>query len=185
MTRAMKFGVVVAALAVLTGCGDSEPVVKGGQPEMRRLTQEQYSNIVADLFGDHIVVGGQFDPLPRTDGLMAIGAPMARVTPAGFERFYELGRSIAAQVIAPDNRHDVIPCRPAVATTPDDACAAKFFSQVGRLLYRRALTEQERGTAVKAAHDAALSASDFYEGIAEGLAGLMTTPRHGCPSSSS
>jgi len=177
MTRALKFGVVVAALAVLTACGDSEPVVKGGQPEMRRLTQEQYANIVADLFGDHIVVGAQFDPLLRTDGLLAIGAPMARVTPAGFERFYELGRSIAAQIVAPDNRHDVIPCRPAVASAPDDACAAKFFAQVGRLLYRRALTETERSTAVKAAHDAGASSSDFYEGIVEGLAGLMTTPQ--------
>ena len=177
MTRTLKFGLVIAALATLAACGDSEPGVKGGQPDMRRLTQEQYANIVEDIFGDHIVVGGQFDPLLRTDGLMAIGAPMARVTPAGFERFYELGRSIAAQVVAPDNRHDVIPCRPAVAAAPDDVCAAKFFAQVGRLLYRRALTKQELGTAVKAAHDAAVSESDFYEGIAEGLTGLMTTPQ--------
>jgi hypothetical protein len=177
MSRTLKYGAVAAALMAISACGDTEPAVTGSAPDMRRLTQEQYANIVADLFGEHIVVGGQFDPLPRTDGLMAIGARTARVTPAGFEKFYELGRSVALQVVSPDNRHDLIPCAPAAVDAPDDTCAATFFSQVGRLLYRRALTDQERGTAVKAAHESAVAAANFYDGIAEGLAGLMTTPQ--------
>ena len=177
MSRTLKYGAVAAALIAISACGDTEPAVTGSAPDMRRLTQEQYANIVADLFGEHIVVGGQFDPLPRTDGLMAIGARTARVTPVGFEKFYELGRSVALQVVSPENRHDLIPCVPSAVNAPDDTCAATFFSQVGRLLYRRALTEQERGTAVKAAHEAAVAASNFYDGIAEGLAGLMTTPQ--------
>lgn len=177
MTAMRKIGFTIAALMALAACGDSEPQVKGDAPDMRRLTQEQYANIVFDVFGEHIVVGGQFDPLPRTDGLIAIGARVSHITPTGFERFYELARSIAAQVIAQENREDLIPCMPANKTGPDDVCAAKFMGQVGRLLYRRALTDQEQSTVVKAAHDAAVAAGDFYEGLGEGLAALMSAPQ--------
>ena len=171
-----KLGFALAIVIAMSGCSETEPVTEGAAPEMWRLTQEQYANIVSDLFGEHIVVGGQFDPLRRTDGLIAIGARSARITPAGFENFYAVARSVADQVAAPENRADLFPCAPQNISEPDDACAGKFLSEVGRLLFRRTLTETELTTAVKAARDAAAISSDFYAGVAEGLAGLMSTP---------
>jgi hypothetical protein len=170
---------IASALALICGlaaCGPSAPKVEGGTPDMRRLTEEQYANIVADVFGSQIQIAGRFDPLLRTDGLVALGARSARITPAGFEQYYELAKSIAAQVTAPANRDDLIPCKPAKAG-PDDACARTFFAQVGRLLYRRPLAPKELDTPVKAAHDFATTTGDFYEGLANGLAGMLTTPQ--------
>lgn len=177
MRSGFNYGIAVATLIAVSGCGDGEPSIKGSAPDMRRLTQEQYASIISDVFGEHIVVGGQFDPLPRTDGLIAIGARVSHITPTGFEQFYELARSIAAQVVAVDNRDDLMSCRPAAATAADDACAGTFLSQVGRLIYRRDLSEQEHRTLVKAAHDAAATSGDFYEGIAEGLSAMLSSPQ--------
>ncbi len=170
-------GVSAVVVAVTLGaCGPTEPKVTGGSPDLRRLTEEQYANIVADVFGEQIVIAGHFDPILRTDGLYALGARSARITPSGFEQYYELAASVASQVTNAENRDELIPCKPAQATAADDACAKEFFSKVGRVLYRRPLTERELATPVKAANDFAVETHDFYEGIAEGLAGMMTTP---------
>ncbi len=170
-------GVSAVVIAVTLGaCGPKEPKVMGGSPDLRRLTEEQYANIIADVFGEQIVIAGHFDPILRTDGLYALGTRSARITPSGFEQYYDLAASVANQVTSPDNRDDLIPCKPAQANAADDACAKQFFAKAGRLLYRRPLTERELATPVKAAHDYAGISGDFYEGIAEGLSGMLTTP---------
>ena len=104
---------------------------------MRRLSNEQYRRIIADVFGPHITVAGEADALLRTDGLRALGARTARITPSGFDKFYAMARSIAQQVVSPDNRASQLPCAPAGPSAPDDACAGEFFTDVGQLLYRR------------------------------------------------
>src|SRR5689334_4707790 len=131
---------VALSLLGLSACGPREPVSQGAPPDMRRLTEEQYRNTVADIFGPTITYGGRFDPLTRTDGLLLLGARTARVTPAGFEQYYTLARSISGQVVNESNRDTLIPCKPANAKDADDACAKQFFTEVGRLLYRRPLT---------------------------------------------
>ncbi len=166
---------VVIALA-LGACGPKEPKVLGGTPDLRRLTEEQYANIVADVFGEQIVIAGHFDPILRTDGLYALGARSARITPSGFEQYYDLAASVAGQVTSVENRDELISCKPADAKAADDTCAKQFFTKAGRLLYRRPLTDRELATPVKAAHDYTEETKDFYEGVAQGLAGMLTTP---------
>ena len=41
----------VALVLALSACGPQEPKVMGGTPDLRRLTEEQYANIVSDVFG--------------------------------------------------------------------------------------------------------------------------------------
>jgi len=169
--------VVAATLMLfLAACGEREPQTIGAPPDMRRLTTEQYYNIVHDIFGSHIQVAGRFDPLVRTHGLFAVGARSAPITPAGFEEFYNVARAVARQVLTKGNREVLLPCTPMVLDDADETCARQFFTEVGRLLYRRALTSSEIDTAVEAANEVAAQMGNFYEGIEFSLTGLLVSP---------
>ena len=167
---------VAAAIFALTACGESEPQTSGAPPDMRRLTSEQYRNVIHDVFGEHVEIASRFDPLVRTDGLFAVGASKAIITPSGFEKFYNIARSVARQAVDKDNRAVLIPCAPADALRANEACSRQFFTEVGRHLYRRPLTESEMETAVSAANEVADQLNDFYSGIEFGLTGLLVTP---------
>src|SRR5207244_717928 len=117
--------------------------VVAGPVAMRRLTQEQYKQIVSDIFGPTIRLGGRFEPDLRDAGLLAVGASQVSVTASGIEQYDQMARSIAAQVVDEQHRGSMIPCKPANATAPDEACAKAFLSRAGRLLYRRPLTDRE------------------------------------------
>ena len=169
--------ITLLASIALTACSDPEPAPVGAPPDMRRLSNDQYRNIVADVFGPHITVAGQADALPRAEGLLAVGARVARITPSGFEKYHAMAKSVAQQVTSPENRAAYLTCQPAAANAADDTCARTFFAQVGRLLYRRPLKDVEMAVAVKAASDATATYGDFYRGLATGLTGMMTTPQ--------
>src|SRR5690606_21465612 len=87
---------IAAATLLFAGCSQSGPEIKGSPPDMRRLTEDQYSNIIRDVFGEGITIAGKLDPLIRTEGLLAIGARSARITPSGFEQYDHLATSIAS-----------------------------------------------------------------------------------------
>ena len=169
--------VCAAAACLLAACDQREPDAPAAPPSMRRLTEDQYRNIIFDIFGPTIAFGARFDPLPRSDGLIALSARTAVITPAGFEQYYVVARSIAAQVTDEVHREVLVPCRPAATTTADDVCATTFFAKVGRLLYRRPLADSELTVAVNAAQNVAASSGDFYQGLGYGLAGLLTSPK--------
>ena len=68
-------GLILGLCAALTlaGC-EREPATTGGPAVIRRLTETQYRTAIADIFGSQIVVASHFDPILRTDGLLAVGA---------------------------------------------------------------------------------------------------------------
>src|SRR5688572_10259141 len=90
----------------------------------RRLTPEQYTATIADIFGPAIKIGGRFDPGFRIDGLLEVGASQANISPSGMEQYDVIARSIAAQVMDEQRRELMVPCRPKTPTAADDACAA-------------------------------------------------------------
>src|ERR1700710_1785746 len=65
---------------------------------LRRLTQAEYRNSVADIFGPEIEVRGVFEPTRRVGGLQAASTATLSVTPAGFESFTKMADAIAVQV---------------------------------------------------------------------------------------
>ena len=83
-----------------------------------------------------------------------------------------LAKSISAQVVNPENRDGNFTCKPADAKVADDACAKEFFTRVGRLLYRRPLSQSELDLAVESAREGAKTYGDFYRGVAAGLVGM-------------
>ena len=143
---------------------------------MRRLTEQQYRNIIADVFGESIVVASEFDPITRTNGLLAVGAGNVDMTPASFERTENLARLIAAQVMAPSRRLLMIPCEPQTANAPDDTCAEKFIITVGRILFRRPVSRDDVGTYIAMAHNAGAQSQDFYKGLENALTGMLMAP---------
>ena len=89
---------------------------------LRRLTEQEYRNSIADIFGKEIEVRGSFEPTIRTNGLAAVSTALLSVTPVGFESFNKMANDIAAQVTAEKYRAK-LPCAPKDPKTPDDACA--------------------------------------------------------------
>jgi hypothetical protein len=176
----MRAGRAIAALAVLAlglaACDGAPPPTPGHAPTFRVLSESQYRNTIADIFGAQITVGGSFDPLVRTNGLLAVGATSAHVTPSGLEQFDRRARSIAAQVVSERNRDILVPCAPADETAPDDACARQFFAQVGRLLYRRPMADDELNLKVALAAAATQRLGSFHDGLAAGLQGMLVSP---------
>ena len=148
-----------------------------GPVAMRRLTQEQYRQIITDIFGSTVSLGVRFEPDVRDAGLLAVGAGQVSVTAAGLEQYDTMARSIARQVVDEKHRDLLIPCKPASATQPDDACAKLFIGKVGKLLFRRPLTDHELTAEVAAANAAAVKVKDFYNGLGLSLAGLLEAPQ--------
>ncbi len=166
----------LTALTALSACGPKEPVVEAAPPAMRRLTEEQYRQVIADVFGDDIVIGGRFDPINRSNGLLAVGASSTAINGSAFERYDGLARSVASQVTDRANRDVLVPCKPADAAAADDACATTFFKNTGRLLYRRALTDAELKTQVALANAGATKLKDFYVGLSSSLSAMLVRP---------
>lgn len=176
---------VVTCVAIVMAAGfiafrhkfESEPTVAGTLPGARLIDAEQYANAVHDVFGEDIRVEASFAPPPRRQGLLSLGSAEMVVTPGLLEQFDRAARGVAAQVVAEQRRGTLIPCTPGVASQPDDACAAKFFTQVGRFLFRRSLSASELQLHVRAAHEATKVYGDFYAGLAPSLTGMMVSPK--------
>lgn len=170
---------LLLALVTIGGCSsESESVeITPGEPVTRRISPTQYRNIISDIFGSDIRLGGRFEPELRVEGLLAAGSSEVSVSPAGMEQYDGMARNIAQQVLSEQNRALFIPCTPQSVARPDDACAAEFLSGVGRLLFRRPLNESELDLYVLAAHKATETVGDFYDGMALGLAAMLTSPQ--------
>lgn len=146
------------------------------EPVSLRLSPSQYRQSIADIFGSSIAITGRFEPETRDQGLLAVGALKASITDTGLQRYDELARGIASQVVDERHRELLIPCRPKTLDSSDDACARKFFTAVGRQLYRRPLQAREIDSQVKAAGSAAKTLDDFYGGLSIALAEMLIAP---------
>lgn len=164
--------VTVVVMNVTSGVAPTTP----GQSVTRRLTAEQYQNIIEDVFGDDIDLGGRFEPDLRVDGLLAVGASNVSVTATGMEQYDAMGRAVASQVVDENHRDVLVPCKPASQASPDDKCAGEFLSRVGRLIYRRPLTQKQLQAYVTAASGATQITGSFYDGVALSLSGMLSSP---------
>ena len=147
-----------------------------GPPVTRRLTADQYRNIIAHVFGKDIDLGGRLEPDFRADGLLAVGASQVSIAPAGMEQYDAMSRAVAGQIMDEKHRDQVMPCKPAAPTAFDVACAREFLAKVGRLLYRRPLTDSQLQAYVKAARIGTEGTRNFYQGVALSMAAMLSSP---------
>ncbi|MES2157889.1 MAG: DUF1592 domain-containing protein [Pseudomonadota bacterium] len=144
---------------------------------MRRLTEAQYRNSIADIFGPDIRVAGRFEPIVRpVHELIATGAASSTISPAGLEQFDAMARAIAAQIFDADHRAQFMPCAPRDAAVPDPDCAARVLLPVGRALFRRAMTQEEVAAYVMMAGQATQSSASFHKGLELALAAMLVSP---------
>lgn len=191
LSRAVLIGAASLAVALsLSGCSKSVPpevaaAYEGTPTRVRRMSQEQYANTIAYVFGRDIDVGTPFAPLRRTDGLLAAGAASAGVTSGELQQLQRSASMIAAQILdkgsiehkTPSRRDFLVPCKPANETAADDACATTFLQHVGRLLYRRPLQQERLAGLVAEANKGATDLHDFYAGLAPVLEGMLIDPK--------
>ena len=148
-----------------------------GPATMYMMSAQQYRAAITHVFGRDINNTASLPPLLRSDGLVAVGAGTALVTPGALEVFEQSARAIAAQVVNERHRGVLIPCKPADTRAADDACAREYLGSVGRLLFRRPLSADELNVQVKTARDATNTVKNFYTGLGYALAGILTAPQ--------
>jgi len=172
-----SIGTSSRALAQSQTASIEEPAGEAGQTRMRLITEAQYRNTIANIFGADIKVDTRFPPTRRLSGLMAVGAASAGVSASDVESFHARAYAIADQVVSPERRADLVRCQPADPKAADAVCAGRFLKAAGRLLYRRPLTEAELKAVVGKAGEAAGRFNSFYSGVSFALAGMLTSPQ--------
>jgi len=175
--------IAVALSAGLAACatygGQTVSSAKSGQSELvglRRITATQYRHAVDDVFGAGLKIAGRFEPEVRREGLFAIGAGAATISPAGLDQYYVMGADLAEQVLSKDRRAKTMPCTPAAETAADDVCTRQLTEKYGRLLFRRKLTDREIDQRVALAREVAEKNKNFYAGAQEVLTSLLSAP---------
>ncbi|HEX2138729.1 MAG TPA: DUF1592 domain-containing protein [Woeseiaceae bacterium] len=161
---------------VLAGCSPREPESEGTEPRVSLVTTDQYLGSLRYIFGPGIELQVEFPPFERRDGLLANSAAVAGISTAQLEQFQGAAASVASQVVDPEHRHFLIPCKPAAEDSADDACAAEFLSKTGRLLYRRPLSDSELTIFVESAASAADRLGNFYAGLEVALEAMLLSP---------
>ena len=76
-------------LAAMLG-GNGADGYQAPPPQMRRLTEDQFRNSVADVFSPEIRIVGRFEPDVRVDGLAAVGSGLASISASGYEQYYAM-----------------------------------------------------------------------------------------------
>jgi hypothetical protein len=146
------------------------------QSSVRRLTEAQYRNVIADVFGSDVDVVGRFEPDMRVDGLAAVGSSAVSITAGGLEQYDAIARHVVAQVFAPENRARLVGCAPG-AKDPDGAvCAADVIKRIGLRLFRRPLTVAEVRADVAQTLSSAGELGNFDDGLGATLVGMLTSP---------
>lgn len=140
---------------------------------LRLLSESEYRNSIADILGPQVQIQGRFQPGRRVGGLVAASSSILSVTASGLEGYTKMADGIAAQVVDPKNRAQLVGCTPKAPTAPDDACATQFISRYGRLLFRRPLASDELRARVEMANKLAATAKDFYAGLRYTMAVTM------------
>lgn len=182
---AASASVLCAAAAGLTASAlqsEARPAAAALKPgsivAMRRLTEAQYRNSIADIFGPDIKVAGRFEPIVRpTHELIASGARDSAISPAGLEQFDAMARDIAAQVFDEANRGRFMRCQPKDPAAADAACAQAILARLGRYLFRRPLEADDLAAYVQMADAGAQPTHSFYRGLELALSAMLVSPK--------
>ncbi len=141
-----------------------------------RISESEYRNTIADIFGADIAIKGQFEPGVRTDGLLAVGQHSKSFSPVSIEYYDNMARGIAGQIVRPEYRRTLFSCEPRNSARSDKRCATQIVASIGRFLFRRPLQKDELTSRVKLAGQMADQEHNFYSGVSAVVAGMLIAP---------
>lgn len=167
--ESMLWSSLLAWFPLMVGCTPAvpEPSTETPEPALRRLTVRQYHNTIVDLYGDNeaIVLPSRLEPDFQFEGLASLGAALSATSPLGVERYEEAARSLAGQIITGD-----------ACGIGDRACAEALVAEHGRMLYRRTLTDEERGRLTDLLLEVASGTGSFETGAEYAVAAMLQSP---------
>lgn len=177
LLRSVVLGGAIGACALLSQAEPVDVSAEQGMVSLVRLTPQQYARSVRDLFGDSIEVkDNKVAPGFRDEGLLALGTRKLTIGSAEMEQYEKLAQDIARQVVDPDRRATVLPCKPKSETAADVSCAGPFLKQVGMYLFRRPLTESELQMYIATHQAGAEKLGTFNAGLAAALSQMLVAP---------
>jgi hypothetical protein len=154
-----------------------DPPSVGGVPAdaaptaLRRLTNDEYRNTIADLLGLPSPPAGALQPEPLSLGFKNSAAVLT-VSSTLAQQYEDLVASAIAQV-SPAQLATLAPC----ATPGAEAtCASNFIRSFGQLAFRRPLTAAEE-QAYSRIYDAGRDGGTYDEGIRLVLHALLASPK--------
>lgn len=169
-------GLCLGLSVAYSGAKAGETLATTPPTQIRRLTERQYRNVIADVFGPDIRVVGRFEPDLRIDGLQAVGASAVSVTAAGIEQYETLARNIALQVADEAHRDMLVGCAQSPSDPQGAACAAAFFKRTGLRLLSRPMSQAEISALSRDTTNAAATLGSFHAGLAAVLSGVLASP---------
>lgn len=153
------------------------PELPAAKSRLRLISQDQYNNTLASIFGPDVVPDVKLTPFERTEGLLALGAAYDGFTTDSLEKFQAIATAVSSRVVSPERRDFFISCKPSDPKRADDACAVKFLGRYGERLFRRPLRSGELTEAVAKAAEGTESTGDFYKGLSLAFERLLMSPK--------
>jgi hypothetical protein len=149
------------------------PLVAAEAP-MRRLTQQQYKNTIADIFGADIKLNLPLEDDESTAMFMSIGASRVGTSDRGVEQYHDAAFDIATQVLQhAANYESLAKCSP---QTSSDPCIGTFVKTFGQKLWRRPLSSDELSRYTAIAGAAGSDAASLQLGMKYVLATMLQSP---------
>lgn len=179
-SRLLSGGAVCAAAVIgsigLAACGGSNAQLETPPPQMRFISEDQYRNSIADIFGEGVEVVGRFEAIPQKEHLAALGASEMSVSSRAYERYYALASSIATQAVSEDGWARIMPCDVPEGDAFDEACASNVISVVGGRLLRRELNETEIARWVTEIDASTAELGSFRQAVGLAIEGMLASP---------
>jgi hypothetical protein len=145
-----------------------------GPPQLRRLTQVEYQNTIADVFPEIASTwpGVRLGPDPTSPLGFTNDAAVLVVAAQTAQEILDTAEDVARAVTAPATLSTLLPC---AATTKDATCAGEFISTYGARLFRRPLSADESAR-YGDFHASVMARSSFEIALKWTLVGLLESP---------
>jgi hypothetical protein len=143
---------------------------------MRRLLSRQYKNAVRTLFGTEAAAAAAPPEDASVDGFDAIAARKNALSDSAVSAYEKSARAVAAAAMKNKARIDKLAgCSP--KSSVDAACHASFVARLGRLAFRRPLSDAEVTRYTALAKDISADAGDFFVGVEATISAFLQSPR--------
>ncbi|MEM9456866.1 MAG: DUF1592 domain-containing protein [Myxococcota bacterium] len=142
---------------------------------IRRLTPAQYVDSVEVMLGAAAAEAADPPPLPQLGSFDSETAVIEPLTPVDIEDYESSAMAIGTSLMSDSTQLAVV--APCINVSQDDACYEEIARELGRLAWRRPLTEDEVGTLTEIGlAGREWAEGDFMTGVKYEVAAVLESP---------